>query len=240
MPSLYALNLAILFVQYWIDKWLLFNYYKRTPQFTHHLSKSVVNLLPFAIVIHLMFAFMTFSYPYFFRSGRAKPWFGNNSQYFNKERMGQIHVIILLAYSLLNILIFLMEDFCVDNWSACCHSCNIKCKVCCARCNGKEFDELDFEGAGFVLSDDILLEVKFTKLYKMYVQALKDLQRYKQQMAKGIYKEDDHKYYVRKYMELLERNINEMRQIIGEKYEIHEDMVHSSNQDMDFEVMSME
>jgi hypothetical protein len=175
MPSLYALNFAILFVQYWIDKWLLFSYYKRTPQFTHHLSKSVVDLLPYAIVIHLMFAFMTFSYPYFLRSLRVKKWFGNKTQYFNADRLSQVHVIVLMSYAALNIIIFLFEDFCVSNWSACCNSCNIKCKVCCAKCNGKEFDELDFETAGFVLSDDVLLEVDFNRLYKMYVPALKDI-----------------------------------------------------------------
>lgn len=88
MPSLYALNFVIFFMHYWIDKWLLFNYYKRTPQFTHHLSKSVVDMLPYAIIIHLMFAFMTFSYPYIFRSDRVSPWFGNSTQYFNSERLG--------------------------------------------------------------------------------------------------------------------------------------------------------
>jgi hypothetical protein len=38
MPALYALNLAILFIQYWIDKWLVLNYYKKTTEFTKHLS----------------------------------------------------------------------------------------------------------------------------------------------------------------------------------------------------------
>jgi Mg2+ and Co2+ transporter CorA len=134
----------------------------------------------------------------------------------------------------------LFEDFCVSNWSACCQSCNIKCKVCCAKCNGKEFDELDFETAGFVLSDDVLLEVHFNKLYKMYVQALKDIQKYKTQLAKNIYTNEDHKYYVRKYLETLDRNVAEMREIIGDKYEVHEDMIHQANNDLDFELLSME
>jgi len=31
MPALYLLNFFILVVQYWVDKILVFNYYKKTP-----------------------------------------------------------------------------------------------------------------------------------------------------------------------------------------------------------------
>ena len=83
MPGLYALNFMVLFVQFWVDKWLLFNYYKRSSQFTKQVSQSAVDLLPYAIVIHLLFGFMTFSYPYAFRSTVSPSWFGNSTQYFN-------------------------------------------------------------------------------------------------------------------------------------------------------------
>lgn len=114
---------------------------------------------------------------------------------------------MLTCYAAINLILFLMEDFCVSNWSACCHSCNIRCKVCCAKCNGKEFDEVDYECAGFVLSDDILMEVDFDKLYNMYVKAKKDVQKYKMQLSHNVYTEEDHKYYIKKYLQILDRNI---------------------------------
>jgi hypothetical protein len=45
-------------------------------------------------------------------------------------------------------------------------------------------------------------------------------------LTKNIYTDEDHKYYVRKYLEILDRNVAEMREIIGDKYEVHEDMIH--------------
>jgi hypothetical protein len=60
------------------------------------------------------------------------------------------------------------------------------------------------------------------------------------QLDKGVYTEEDHKYYVRKHLQLLDRNVQEMRAIIGEKYDVHEDMIHQSNSDLDFELLSQE
>ena len=79
MPALYFLNFFILVVQYWVDKILVFNYYKKTPQFTRHLSRMVVNMLPFALVCHIAFGMMIYSYPYIWKSEVIKPWIGNNS-----------------------------------------------------------------------------------------------------------------------------------------------------------------
>lgn len=68
IPGLYALNLVLLFIQYWIDKWLIFNYYRKTPEFTKYLSNKLVELLPLALVIHILFAYFTYSYPYIMNS----------------------------------------------------------------------------------------------------------------------------------------------------------------------------
>jgi hypothetical protein len=88
MPLLYALNFVILFIQYWVDKWLVFNYYRKTAYFTRHLSTSVVDLLKYAVFIHFLFGFMCFSYPYIWKSRVVTDKIGNDTQYFNPLRLG--------------------------------------------------------------------------------------------------------------------------------------------------------
>ena len=56
LPVLFVVNFLILFVQFWIDKFLIFNYYRKTIGFTKQLSASIVSLLPFAILIHFVIA----------------------------------------------------------------------------------------------------------------------------------------------------------------------------------------
>jgi predicted RNase H-like nuclease (RuvC/YqgF family) len=84
------------------------------------------------------------------------------------------------------------------------------------------------------------MEVDFDKLYNMYVKAKKDVQKYKMQLSHNIYHEEDHKYYIKKYLHILDRNIQEMTALLHEKYEQHEDMVHQANQELDFNYMSDE
>lgn len=91
---LYALNFVILFIQYWVDKWLVFNYYRKTAYFTRHLSKSVVDLLKYAVIIHFLFGFMSYSYPYIWKSSIVTDKIGNDSQYFNSQRLGQVHMFV--------------------------------------------------------------------------------------------------------------------------------------------------
>jgi len=66
---------------------------------------------------------------------------------------------------------------------------------------------MDYEVAGFVYSDDVLTEIKFAGLYRRYVQALKDVQKYKMQLDRDVYKTEEHKYFIRKYLILLDRNV---------------------------------
>lgn len=66
MPILYPINFIILFIQYWVDKWLVFNYYRLTPQFTKALSVFATSMLPGALVMHFGGALLMFSYPQFY------------------------------------------------------------------------------------------------------------------------------------------------------------------------------
>lgn len=99
---------------------------------------------------------------------------------------------------------------------------------------------MDYEVAGFVYSDDVLTEIKFSGLYRRYVQALKDVQKYKIQLDKDVYKTEEHKYFIRKYLILLDRNVEQMREIIEEKYDIHEDIIAQANPDLDFDILTQE
>ena len=76
MPVLYLLNFGILFIQFWVDKCLIFNYYRKSAFFSRYLSESIVNLLPYAIVMHMLFGLVIFSAPYILSTGFISKWFG--------------------------------------------------------------------------------------------------------------------------------------------------------------------
>ena len=83
MPILYLLNIVILFIQFWVDKWLLFNYYRKSEFFTRHLSQSIVKLLPWAVALHILFGLIVFSTPYLLNTGFLANWIGSDmNQYF--------------------------------------------------------------------------------------------------------------------------------------------------------------
>jgi len=145
MPALYALNFLIFFVQFWVDKWLIFNFYKKTAHFTRYLSTSVVNLLPLAVIVHALFGLMIFSYQVIFKSDHVNIMtFGNNSQYFNKDRLGQVHVVVFVSVNVLIVMLFMFESTFVHWWRLFYSGCAVKCGRCCAKANGKEYDETDY------------------------------------------------------------------------------------------------
>jgi len=109
IPALYALNFIVLFIQYWVDKWLVFRYYRKTAYFTRHLSKSAVDLLPYAVLIHFLFGVVSYSYPYIWKSGVVKDFLGDDSQYFNSQRIGQAHVLVFAGMGALILLLFWFE-----------------------------------------------------------------------------------------------------------------------------------
>jgi len=83
IPLLYAINFAILFIQFWVDKCLVFNYYRKSDFFTRQLSKSVVNLLPWALILHCLFGLLILSYPMLLKTDSISNWIGGEtSQYF--------------------------------------------------------------------------------------------------------------------------------------------------------------
>ena len=118
MPILYALNFVILFIQYWVDKWLIFNYYRKSDFFTRHLSESIVNLLPSAVFLHILFALLIYSSPYLLTSGFVEKWLGGEDgiQYFDRKRLGMFHIFAFTIISCICIGIFLFEQAAVLYW----------------------------------------------------------------------------------------------------------------------------
>lgn len=147
-------------------------------------------------------------------------------------------MVIFFVYACLNIILFIFEDTCTNQWSACSNSCMIQCSMCCAKCQGKEFNEVDLSSAGFVYSDDILMEVNFGELYRLYRQAQKDRQKYKKQKDKGIYDSLEVKLYIDPYLGMLERNYKDLRGKILELVDLHEDALPIG--DLDVELLSEE
>lgn len=140
MPALYLLNFLIFFIQYWVDKILVFNYYRKTPEFTRHLSRLVVNLLPPALVIHIGFGLMVYSYPYIWRSEVIKSWVGNDSKYFSADRMGQAHVAGFFVVSCVILVLLVCKEPLVLNWRRLSGFFSHCFGACFAKINGQEYD----------------------------------------------------------------------------------------------------
>lgn len=144
IPMLYALNFVILFIQYWVDKWLVFNYYRKTAYFSRHLSKSVVDLLKYAVVIHFLFGFMSYSYPYIWKSRVVTDKIGNDSQYFNPERLGQAHMFVFQVMGCVVVLIFVFEATLVKLWRSFYYRLSFCCGSCVSKLNGQPYDNVDY------------------------------------------------------------------------------------------------
>jgi hypothetical protein len=99
------------------------------------------------------------------------------------------------------------------------------CGTTCAKLNGKEFDTTDYSKAGFVYSDDIFFELSFGQLYKRNKQYKKDIQRYKIEKLKGVYKAKEIELYIDPYLTILQRNAKASTDRIMELVDIHEDML---------------
>lgn len=88
LPILYLISVISIFFTYWVDKVLVLRYFRLTPTYTHYLSRSAVKLMPWAVVVHMCFGLIMFSYPYILRTEINENYFGNDTQYFNRKRLG--------------------------------------------------------------------------------------------------------------------------------------------------------
>lgn len=233
MPALYALTFVIFFVQFWVDKWLVFNFYRKTPQFTKFLSASVVKVLPLAVFVHALFGLIMFSYQAIFRSTVITPWFGNYTQYFSKERLGQTHVAVFTIVNLLIVVLFMFEESIVYYWRKLAHSCTVKCGSCFAKMNGKEYEDADWNNQGFVYSDDLFFELNYGQLYRLYQNGKKEKQRMKLQKFKNTFTQKEVAEFVDPYLKILERNQEQLFIRLRELAEEHEQHLAEDDRELD-------
>jgi len=85
IPVLYFIAFLTFVLMYWIDKHLIFTYYKKDKDFDEKLLDTVLDIMPIAIAIHLFFAiFMFSSQNILYSQSQDSLKYGLNSQYLNK------------------------------------------------------------------------------------------------------------------------------------------------------------
>ena len=55
--------------------------------------------MPVAVVLHILFGLVIFSNPHFLQSEINPSYFGNNTKYYNAQRLGQRHMIVFFSAS---------------------------------------------------------------------------------------------------------------------------------------------
>lgn len=106
-PLLHVIALIYAVVQYWFDKIMLLRFYRKQNSFSFKIVQDLVAWMPLASVLHMLFGFMMFSYPELLRSPVVDGYFGNQSQYFKPERIGQNHMILYTAGCIITFIVIL-------------------------------------------------------------------------------------------------------------------------------------
>lgn len=109
LPILYLITFVSLVISFWVDKYLMLRFFRKQNQFTGDLSRSFVNLLPWAVVPHVLYGFFIYSHPRILESPVVTS-FGGSSKYFHTERVGQKHVVIFMAGAIFLLVLMLLED----------------------------------------------------------------------------------------------------------------------------------
>ena len=168
LPILYPVAFLSLFITYWTDKFLLLRYFRVANQFTAENSKTVVTLMPYAVIFHYIVGLFSFSFPEIMQSNVAGKAVGNDSQYFNKNRMGQNHMVwfsILFAIVAIMLILEVPIVWLVAN--------TVKCLNYIARriwfgVRCKEFEPAVDENDEVIDAPDYYFEINFSQLCKEY------------------------------------------------------------------------
>jgi hypothetical protein len=209
LPVLNILGMLTLLLQYGVDKCLIFNYYRKTPDFTKELSQSVVSLLPWAVGFHFLLGIVMYSAPLLWTSTTI-PWFGiSNIKYFTSARLGQLHLVIFFVLMCFHLLLFLFEKSINRSWRCCYGALTNTIATKAAKCRGKPHlappDQLD----GFTVSDDVLKEINYGQLYKQYLQTKDEMKTYRAMRDRNQFTDEQLDQYINPYLDILERNLTE-------------------------------
>lgn len=61
MPILYVVATVFYFTSYWVDKLLLFNFFRKPLQMDHYLAEQTLKWFKFALVLHLIGGMLMYS-----------------------------------------------------------------------------------------------------------------------------------------------------------------------------------
>jgi len=70
MPILYYITFISLVITYWTDKILVSKYFRKENGFTSDLSRNVVNMLYYAVVVHIPFGYVMLTEPNILESSK--------------------------------------------------------------------------------------------------------------------------------------------------------------------------
>ena len=89
MPALYWITFVSLVITYWTDKILVTRYFRKDNGFTADLSRNVVNILRWAMIVHIPFGYLMISEPNLLESSTfaSAPSSPLNNQYFGSYRI---------------------------------------------------------------------------------------------------------------------------------------------------------
>lgn len=60
MPILLFFGAASLFLQYWVEKYLILRFYSRPPSYNHDINTITLRIMPVAIILHLAMGIYTY------------------------------------------------------------------------------------------------------------------------------------------------------------------------------------
>lgn len=170
MPALYWITFLSLVITYWTDKILITKYFKKENGFTSDLSRNVVNILPWAVIIHIPFGYLMISEPNILESSTisGSPSGLSNNQYLGSYRISQLHSIIFILGSCLVILLLIFEPAIMKLSSAISRCQSVAWAMCRSKMKKEPYLAPKDENEEIIDAPDIYWEISFAQLVKEY------------------------------------------------------------------------
>mmetsp|Transcript_14014 Transcript_14014/g.23808 ORF Transcript_14014/g.23808 Transcript_14014/m.23808 type:complete len:888 (-) Transcript_14014:196-2859(-) len=229
LPVLYLVLTVKMFLTYWVDKILLLRYYRLTSGYTRFLTTMATQTLPLAAVVHFLFGFIIFSYPFILNT-QINPtiWGESNtvtlgSQYFNFKRMGQHHMLLYFFSFVALCAIYLFQAFFIALVS--------KLVSSLGSCFTEAWNRLRNQKSqrdyvlSFSYSDDLYCDISYDQLHQEYVRVKRERQMYHLLKMKGRFTQDQIKKHVDSYITIIERNEQSIRRRLVELCNSHIDRI---------------
>lgn len=170
MPLLYWITFISLVITYWTDKILVTRYFKKENGFTADLSRNVVNILPWAAIVHIPFGYLMVSEPNILQSSTLStaPSSPLENQYFGSTRISQVHNLIFLLGSCVVILLMVFEPLIMKLSSLMSRCQSVGWAKCKSKLKKEPYLPPTDENEEMIDAPDIYWEISFAQLVKEY------------------------------------------------------------------------